>query len=70
MLGDVYFIPSLRSNIISLGQLEENRCKITITDGVMCILHRPRKILMRVTHTGNRLYIVRLKIVSPVSLLA
>jgi hypothetical protein len=38
VLGDIYFIPSLHSNIVSLGQLDENGCKIMITDGVMCIL--------------------------------
>lgn len=70
VLGDVYFIPSLRSNIVSLGQLDENGCKITIEGGVMCILDRSRKILARVTRTGNRLYTVRLQIASPVSLLA
>jgi hypothetical protein len=70
MLGDVYFIQSLHSNIVSLGQLYENGCKILIMDGVMCILDRPRKFLARITRTGNRLYTVRLKIASPVSLLA
>jgi hypothetical protein len=69
-LGDVYFIPALRSNIISLGQLDENGSKITICDGVMCILDRPRKILARVNRTRNRLYTVRLQLSTPVSLLA
>jgi hypothetical protein len=70
VLGDVYFISSLRSNIISLGQLDENGCKITIKGSIMCIRDRSRKILARVTRTGNRLYTVRLQIVAPVSLLA
>jgi hypothetical protein len=69
-LGDVYYIPSLRNNIISLGQLDENGCKITICDGVMCILDRPRKVLARVNRTSNLLYTVRLHLASPVSLLA
>jgi hypothetical protein len=50
--GDVYFIPSLRSNIVSLGQLD----KIMITDGIMCILDRPRKILARVTYRQPALH--------------
>jgi hypothetical protein len=70
ILGDVYFIPSLRSNIISLGQLDENGCKITIEVGVMSILDLPRKVLARVNRTGNGLYTVRLTLATPVSLLA
>uniref|UniRef100_A0ACD6A031 Uncharacterized protein n=1 Tax=Avena sativa TaxID=4498 RepID=A0ACD6A031_AVESA len=69
VLGDVYYIPSLKSNIISLGQLDENGCKITIEGGVMSILDRPRKVLARVGRTGNRLYTVRLILATPVSLL-
>jgi hypothetical protein len=45
ILADVYFIPSLHNNIVSLGQLDENGCKITIEGGIMCILDRARKIL-------------------------
>jgi hypothetical protein len=70
VLTDVYFIPSLHSNIISLGQLDENGCKITIEGGIMCILDRARKILARVNRGGNRLYMVRLQITTSVSLLA
>jgi transposase InsO family protein len=70
VLGDVYYIPSLKSNIVSLGQLDENGCKITIEDGVMSILDRPRKVLARVHRTGNRLYTVRLPLATPVNLLA
>jgi hypothetical protein len=70
VLADVYFIPSLRSNIVSVGQLDENGCKITIEGGIMCILDRARKILVRINRTGNRLYTVRLQITTPVSLLA
>jgi hypothetical protein len=70
VLGDVYFIPGLRSNIVSLGQLKENGCKITIKGGIMCIRDKSRKILARVTRTGNRLYTVWLQIMALVSLLA
>ena len=32
---DVYFIPKLSSNIISLGQLDEFICKYSVDQGVM-----------------------------------
>jgi hypothetical protein len=70
VLGDVYFILSLSRNIVSLSQLDKNGCKITIEGGIMCIRDTSRKILACITHTGNRLYTVRLQITAPVSLLA
>ena len=70
VLSDVYYIPNLRSNIISLGQLDENGCKIVIEGGVLCILDRTRKVLARVSRTCNRLYSLNLSLAVPVSLLA
>jgi hypothetical protein len=34
-LTDVYYIPSLRNNIGSLGQLDENGCQVAIRDGYL-----------------------------------
>jgi hypothetical protein len=36
--SDVYFIPRLKSNIISLGQLDEIGCKYSAEDAVMTVL--------------------------------
>jgi hypothetical protein len=33
VLIEVYYIPKLKSNIVSLGQLEEGGCKVVIEDG-------------------------------------
>jgi len=35
VLTEVYFIPSLRCNIVSLGQLEEAGCRVEIDKGVL-----------------------------------
>ncbi|KAM0826297.1 hypothetical protein ACQ4PT_068956 [Festuca glaucescens] len=70
VLADVYYIPSLRSNIISVGQLDEGGYKIGITDGVMTIHDLVRKLLARVKRTGNRLYTGVLTHDAPVCLLS
>ena len=36
-LSDVYFIPCLKNNIISVGQLDECGSKVLIEDGVLRI---------------------------------
>ena len=40
MLTEVYYIPSLKCNIMSLGQLEEGGCRIEIDDGVLKVYER------------------------------
>jgi hypothetical protein len=41
VLIEVYYIPSLKCNIVSLGQLEEARCRVEIEHGVLEVLeHR------------------------------
>jgi hypothetical protein len=60
-LTDVYYIPRLRSSIISLGQLDEHGCKIKIEDGVLFIRDQERRLLAKVRRTGNRLYLLDLR---------
>ena len=40
VLSKVYYIPSLKCNIVSLGQLEEGGCCVEIDKGVMEVLER------------------------------
>lgn len=40
VLSEVYYIPSLKCNIVSLGQLEEGGCRVEIDNGVMEVLER------------------------------
>jgi transposase InsO family protein len=56
LLTDVYYIPMLRRNIISLGQLDENGCQIVVEGGVMTIIDRTHKLLAKVGRSKNRLY--------------
>jgi hypothetical protein len=69
-LSEVYYIPQLRTNIVSLGQLDENGCTSLIENGELCLYDRQRLLLARVQRMSNRLYAVALNLVAPVSLLA
>jgi hypothetical protein len=70
VLAEVYYIPCLRNNIISVGQLDKNGCKVDIGDGVMSIHEPARGLLARVRRTRNKLYTGILSIDMPVCLLA
>lgn len=75
VLTEVYFIPSLKCNIISLGQLEEAGCRVEIENGVLEVLerrqaaHRQRQVLIR-AERKQRLYLMKVRLASPVCLMS
>ena len=47
-LTDAYYIPQLRSSIISIGQLDERGSEVLIKDGVLRIRDREQRLLAKV----------------------
>ncbi|KAE8689063.1 hypothetical protein F3Y22_tig00110944pilonHSYRG00016 [Hibiscus syriacus] len=70
VLTNVYYIPKLKSNIISLGQLEENGCKVVIEGGVMSIYDISQRVLEKVNRSRSRLYVFNIVPALPECLLA
>lgn len=66
VLTSFYYIPKLKSNIVSLGQLEEAGCDIRLFNGKLSVLDPERNLLISAPRTGNRLYTLKLDVVSPV----
>ena len=52
-LMDVYYIPQLRSSIISIGQLDERGSEVLIKDGVLRIRDREQRLLAKVKSSLN-----------------
>ena len=59
---DVYYIPQLRSSIISIGQLDERGSEVLIKDGVLRIRDREQRLLAKVKRSLNLLYLLDLKV--------
>jgi hypothetical protein len=70
VLTEVYFIPKLRSNIISLGQLKEDACEIVIRKGFYNVYDAEHSLLARAPHVKNRLYLLKTQLAAPVCLVA
>ena len=66
----MYYIPQLRSSIISIEQLDERGSKVLIKDGVLRIRDREQRVLAKVKRSRNRLYLLDLKVEQPVCLVA
>ena len=60
-LQQVYYIPSLRNNIISLGQLSEEGNKVVLQGEYLWVHDKQGKLLMKVKRTANRLYKINIE---------
>jgi hypothetical protein len=69
-LFEVYNIPRLMANIVSLGQLDEKGCKVDIEHGLLHVLDEQRRLVVRVWRSSARLYQLRMVVVRLVCLLA
>lgn len=55
-LDEVYFIPMLCNNIISLGQLTEDGNKVILSGEYLWVYDNIGRLLIKVNRTSNRLY--------------
>jgi hypothetical protein len=67
---DIYFIRKLKTNILIIGQLNKITYEIFIKSSVMCIKDEERRVLAKIPHTPNQLYVLYANIVQPVCYLA
>nr|GFA49698.1 zinc finger, CCHC-type [Tanacetum cinerariifolium] len=68
IVSDIYYIPNLKSNILSLGQLTEIGCKIIMDGNKLTLYDKNKKLLIKVERLKNRLYSIRLQIEAPICL--
>ena len=62
ILSDVYYIPALRSNIISLGQATESGCDVRMKQTYLTIHDQYGNLIMKASRSRNRLYKVTMEI--------
>lgn len=63
ILADVYFIPELKSNIISLGQATESGCDVRMKEDYLILRDKDGRLITRAKRSNNRLYKVLIDIV-------
>jgi hypothetical protein len=70
LLTGVYYIPTLRNPIISLGQLDENGSRVEVEHRIIRIWDPSPRLLAKVRRSPNRLYILNVKVAQPCCLAA
>nr|GEW67549.1 zinc finger, CCHC-type [Tanacetum cinerariifolium] len=62
IISHVYYIPDLKSNLLSLGQFTKIGCKVVMEDDKLRLYDMDNKIFMKVTRQRNQLYKANLRI--------
>ncbi|XP_022570911.2 uncharacterized protein LOC106407057 [Brassica napus] len=65
ILADVYFIPALKSNIISLGQATESGCDVRMKENYLTLHDKDGNMIVKASRARNRLYKVVMEIEEP-----
>lgn len=65
VLTEVYYIPNLCSNIISLGQMSESGNKVILKGEYLRVFGKSEKLLMKVKKSPNRLHKLLIKTEKP-----
>lgn len=56
VISDVYFIPELKNNLLSIRQLQEKGVAILIQDGTCKVFHSSRGLIMHFDMRGNIMF--------------
>jgi len=57
-IDEVYYIPELRNNLLSIGQLQEKGLAILIKNNTCKLFHPTRGLIMEIAMTVNRMFIM------------
>lgn len=60
-ISNVFYVPALKTNLLSAGQLQDKGYMITFQKGACEIYHPKRGIIAIVQMTSNRLFLLRIK---------
>jgi hypothetical protein len=70
LVHDVYYIPQLKTNMLSLGQLTETGYRINLDDDWLEVIDKVSdRLMMKVDRSANSLYKIELKLAKPVCLM-
>lgn len=65
VITDVYYLPNLRNNLLSVGQLQEKGLAFLIQDNTCKIFHKEKGLIVSTNMTVNRMFILLAPVISP-----
>ncbi|CAJ2635927.1 unnamed protein product [Trifolium pratense] len=70
VITNVYFVPGLKTNLISIGQLQQKRVTVIFKDDVCKIYHEEKGLLFSTAMSSNRMYVISATVINSRCLLS
>nr|GEX70492.1 retrovirus-related Pol polyprotein from transposon TNT 1-94 [Tanacetum cinerariifolium] len=61
IVSDVYYVPELRNNLLSMGKLQERGLEILIKDGLCKIFHPRKGLIIETEMSINKMFIIHVE---------
>ncbi|CAJ2655081.1 unnamed protein product [Trifolium pratense] len=65
VITNVYYIPELKNNLLSIGQLQEKGLTVVFKEDMCRVYHQERGVIMQCKMTANRMYVIMVDVVIP-----
>jgi hypothetical protein len=65
VITDVYYLPGLGNNLLSVGQLQQKNLSIMFKNNVCKMFHDEKGLILTTEMTPNRMYIIRAHVILP-----
>jgi hypothetical protein len=65
VITDVYYLPNLRNNLLSIGQLQQKNLTVVFSKDVCKIFHEERGLIVSTPMTLNRMYVILAPVILP-----
>ncbi|CAJ2635130.1 unnamed protein product [Trifolium pratense] len=65
VITNVYFVPGLKTNLISIGQLQQKRVTVIFKDDSCKIYHEEKGLLFTTAMSSNRMYVISATVINP-----
>jgi hypothetical protein len=68
VITDVYFLPGLKNNLLSIGQLQKKDITIIFKNDQCKVYHASRGLIITSQKSANRMYVINATVISPMCL--
>jgi hypothetical protein len=68
VISDVYYVPGLKTNLLSIGQLQQKQVTVIFKDDVCKVFHDDKGLLFTTSMSKNRMYVIYAPMIIPMCL--
>jgi hypothetical protein len=68
VISDVYYVPGLKTNLLSIGQLQQKQVTVIFKNDVCKVFHDDKGLLFTTPMSKNRMYVISAPIITPMCL--